>query len=181
MASSNSTTLFATSLISSKVQSTLPPGFTFRPLQRTDYTAGHLDVLGDLAWIGSITEEQWTAQFDLMSKCNGTYYVLVLVDGNGEEAKIVGTGALIVERKFLCELGTQGHIEDIAIKAEYQGKRFGFKLIEALDHIASQVGCYKTVLDTSQGKTAFYEKNGYENSGCAMHHYFDQKAKDHNV
>jgi len=36
-----------------------------------------------------------------MSKCNGTYYVLVLVDENGEAAKIVGTGALVVERKLL--------------------------------------------------------------------------------
>jgi len=43
----------------------------------------------------------------------------------------------------LGELGTQGHIEDIVIKKEYQGKKFGVKLIEALDYIAGQVGCYK--------------------------------------
>jgi hypothetical protein len=40
-------------------------------------------------------------------------------------------------------LGTQGHIEDIAIKSEAQGKKFGVRLLEALDFIAAQVGCYK--------------------------------------
>jgi hypothetical protein len=43
----------------------------------------------------------------------------------------------------LCKLGTQGHIEDIAIKAEQQGKKFGVKLLQALDYVAEQVGCYK--------------------------------------
>jgi N-acetylglutamate synthase-like GNAT family acetyltransferase len=43
----------------------------------------------------------------------------------------------------LCKLGTQGHIEDIAIKADQQGKKFGVKLLQALDYIAENVGCYK--------------------------------------
>jgi hypothetical protein len=43
----------------------------------------------------------------------------------------------------LCKLGTQGHIEDIAIKAEQQGKKFGVKLLQALDYVAEKVGCYK--------------------------------------
>jgi glucosamine-phosphate N-acetyltransferase len=40
-------------------------------------------------------------------------------------------------------LGTQGHIEDIAIKKEAQGKKFGVRLLEALDFVAEKVGCYK--------------------------------------
>lgn len=43
----------------------------------------------------------------------------------------------------LYELGTQGHIEDIAIAGDMQGKKLGVKLIQALDHIAKEVGCYK--------------------------------------
>jgi GNAT superfamily N-acetyltransferase len=45
----------------------------------------------------------------------------------------------------LYELGTQGHLEDIAIASDMQGKKFGVKLIQALDHIAKEVGCYKVV------------------------------------
>lgn len=43
----------------------------------------------------------------------------------------------------LYKLGTQGHIEDIAIKADQQGKKLGLRLIEALDYVAEKVGCYK--------------------------------------
>lgn len=45
----------------------------------------------------------------------------------------------------LYELGTQGHLEDIAIASDMQGKKFGVKLIQALDHIAKEVGCYKVI------------------------------------
>jgi glucosamine-phosphate N-acetyltransferase len=37
----------------------------------------------------------------------------------------------------------QGHLEDIAIAKDYHGMKFGMKLINALDHIAAQLGCYK--------------------------------------
>ena len=43
----------------------------------------------------------------------------------------------------LNNLGKQGHIEDIAIASEYQGKGLGIKIIEVLGSIAEKVGCYK--------------------------------------
>jgi glucosamine-phosphate N-acetyltransferase len=43
----------------------------------------------------------------------------------------------------LFKLATQGHIEDIAIKSDQQGKKLGLRLIEALDYVAEKVGCYK--------------------------------------
>lgn len=36
-----------------------------------------------------------------------------------------------------------GHIEDISVAKDQQGKRLGLRIIEALDHIAREVGCYK--------------------------------------
>lgn len=95
-------------------------------------------------------------------------------------------------------LGTQGHIEDIAIKKEAQGKRFGIKLLEALDFIAAKVGCYKvslpassllnradkrvqTILDCSPEKEGFYVKCQYEKAGSEMHHYYDAKAEEYGV
>jgi glucosamine-phosphate N-acetyltransferase len=55
----------------------------------------------------------------------------------------VGTGALIVERKFIHELGLVGHIEDIAVAKDQQGKKLGLRIIQALDFVAEKVGCYK--------------------------------------
>lgn len=74
-----------------------------------------------------------------MQKCNGTYYLLVILDGQ----KIVGTGALVVERKFIHGLGLVGHIEDIAVARDQQGKKLGLRIIQALDFVAERVGCYK--------------------------------------
>jgi glucosamine-phosphate N-acetyltransferase len=91
------TQLFSPTLISSEIQSSLPAGYTLRPLARSDYHAGHLDPIRDLAYVGDITESEWVERFDLMAKCTGTYYVVVIVDENG---KIVGTGTLVVEKKL---------------------------------------------------------------------------------
>ncbi len=98
---SSETGLFSETLVSQKAQEALPEGYFFRPLQRSDFKHGHLDVLRGLAHVGDITEEQWTEQYDNMSRCNGTYFVLVIVNKNLEtEQSIVGTGTLIVERKL---------------------------------------------------------------------------------
>ena len=43
----------------------------------------------------------------------------------------------------LRNLGKQGHIKDVAIAAAQQKKGFGIKLIQALDLISKELGCYK--------------------------------------
>ena len=106
---------------------------------------------------------------------------------------------LISALHSLYKLGTQGHIEDVAVRSDQQGKRLGVKLLQALDHIAEQVGCYKvrfpqgsilkqgtnkrakTILDCSPEKEGFYVKCGYEKAGSEMHHYYDHEAEEHGV
>ena len=43
----------------------------------------------------------------------------------------------------LCGLGKQGHIEDVAIAKDYQGRKLGTLMIEVLDKISEQLGSYK--------------------------------------
>lgn len=88
--------LFASSLISPQVISALPEGYTIRPLQRSDFSAGFLDVLRVLTTVGDVSQESFEQRFDEMKKGSG-YHILVILDGEG---KIVGTGALVVERKL---------------------------------------------------------------------------------
>jgi glucosamine-phosphate N-acetyltransferase len=40
-------------------------------------------------------------------------------------------------------LGRVGHIEDIAVAADQQGKKLGLRIIETLDDLANMAGCYK--------------------------------------
>lgn len=68
----------------------------------------------------------------------------------------------------LRNLGIVGHIEDIAIANDQQGKKLGITIIHALDHIAKEVGCYKAILDCSEKNQGFYEKCGYKLAGVQM-------------
>jgi glucosamine-phosphate N-acetyltransferase len=90
--------LFADDLISPTIAATLPPTYVLRPLRKSDYAIGFLDVLRVLTTVGDITEEEWNGRYDWMNtQGKGGYYIMVIED----QGKIVGTGALLVERK-LC-------------------------------------------------------------------------------
>ncbi|XRM44046.1 Glucosamine-phosphate N-acetyltransferase-like protein [Aspergillus tubingensis] len=161
--------LFPTTLISPSVAAELPKGYKIRPVRRSDYSRGYLDVLRVLTTVGTITEEQWNKRYDWISSRNDEYYLLVICDG---EDRIVGTGSLIVERKFIHELGLVGHIEDIAVDKSQQGKKLGLRIIQALDYVAAQVGCYKSILDCSEANEGFYLKCGFKRAGLEMAHYY---------
>lgn len=77
-------------------------------------------------------------------------------------------------------LGKVGHIEDIAVAKDQQGKKLGLRLIQALDFIAEKVGCYKTILDCSEANEGFYVKCGFRRAGLQMAHYHEgEKSKAH--
>ncbi|KAK5130322.1 hypothetical protein LTR08_002208 [Meristemomyces frigidus] len=167
----NANTLFSPTLISPSVVSALPEGYTIRPLQRTDFDLGFLDVLRVLTHVGDVSQEEFGQRFDHMKAGAGGYHVLVILDGEG---KIVGTGALIVEVKFIHQLGKVGHIEDIAVAKDQQGKKLGLRIIQALDFVAENTGCYKTILDCSEANEGFYVKCGFKRAGLEMAHYYGQ-------
>lgn len=123
-----------------------------------------------LTTVGDISEEKWDERFEWMAKRGDEYFLLVIVDGEG---KVVGTGALIVERKFIHNLGLVGHIEDIAVAKDQQGKKLGLRIIQALDYVAEKVGCYKTILDCSEANEGFYVKCGFKRAGLEMAHYYE--------
>ena len=135
------TSLFASELISPEVSKSLPEGYSIRPLQPRDYHLGFLSTLAVLTTVGDISESAFLERFQhLHSTAAGTYYLIVVLDGQG---KVVGTGALVVERKFIHGLGLVGHIEDIAVNRDQQGKKLGLRIIQALDSVSEKVGCYK--------------------------------------
>ncbi|KAI7782113.1 Glucosamine-phosphate N-acetyltransferase-like protein [Diaporthe eres] len=160
--------LFGDDLISPEVAKALPDGYKIRALRQSDFNAGFLDCLRVLTTVGDITEAQFAERFEWLSKQDGGYYILVIEDGG----RVVGTGALIVERKFIHNLGLVGHIEDIAVAKDQQGKKLGLRLIQALDFIAEKVGAYKTILDCSEANEGFYIKCGFKRAGLEMAHYY---------
>jgi GNAT superfamily N-acetyltransferase len=55
----------------------------------------------------------------------------------------------IRNQNSIHELGLVGHIEDIAVAKDQQGKKLGLRIIQALDYVAEQVGCYKVHIRSS--------------------------------
>ncbi|KAI0599532.1 glucosamine 6-phosphate N-acetyltransferase [Biscogniauxia sp. FL1348] len=162
-------TLFSSDFISPEVAAALPKGYVARSLRPADYDTGFLDCLRVLTTVGEISKEAFDEQFQWMST-QKTYYVLVIEDT--ASGKVVATGNLLVERKFIHSLGLVGHIEDIAVAKDQQGKKLGLRLIQALDFIAEKIGCYKTILDCSEANEGFYLKCGFRRAGLEMAHYY---------
>ena len=113
----------------------------------SDYKRGHLDILSVLTVVSDPGEAAWVEQFNAMRSTPRTYYQLVIVDKHTD--RIVAVGCVFIERKFLRGLGSVGHIEDIAVVKNQQGKKLGLRIIQALTHISENSGCYKTILNCS--------------------------------
>ncbi len=89
--------LFGDDLVSPTVAASLPSTYTIRSLRKSDYAIGFLDVLRVLTTVGDVTEKEWNERYDWYAhQGKGGYYIMVIED----RGKIVGTGALIVERKL---------------------------------------------------------------------------------
>ncbi|KAH8996630.1 glucosamine 6-phosphate N-acetyltransferase [Lactarius akahatsu] len=167
--------LFPEELIPQHVKDELPSDLHIRPLASTDYDRGHLAVLNVLSQTPDVGADGWTTQFHDLRDTPATYYILVVV--SRETDQIVASGGVFIERKFLRALGRVGHIEDIAVAREMQGKKLGLRIIQALTHISEGVGCYKTILDCSDANMPFYEKCGFEKRGNEMAKYGIGRAR----
>jgi len=90
--------IFSTELLSPEVAAELPEGYKLRALRKTDYATGFLDCLRVLTTVGDISEAHFAERYDWLARQDGGYYILVVEDTS--VGKVVGTGALIVERKL---------------------------------------------------------------------------------
>ncbi|WWC64164.1 uncharacterized protein I303_106772 [Kwoniella dejecticola CBS 10117] len=161
--------LFDPSLIPASVQNLLGPELHLRPLASDDVNRGHFDVLSVLTVAPQLSPKAYKENFDRLKACAGTYFIIVIVDKATD--KIVASGSIIVERKFLRNAGLVGHIEDIAVSKAVQGKKLGLRIINALEEIGASQGCYKIILDCSEKNIPFYEKCGFKHKEFEMVRY----------
>lgn len=86
-----------------------------------------------------------------------------------ENDRIIGTATLLIEPKIIHAGGIAGHIEDVAIHEDFQGKGVGYALIKKVVEDAKNCfNCYKVILDCDETKVGFYEKNGFVRNGVCM-------------
>ena len=130
---------------------------TIRELKEDDIQKGFLKTLDTLRKTSSITQEKALEIFKEI-KINPKH-IIIIAELNGE---IIGTTTLLVEPKFIHQGGKVGHIEDVVVRKEFQGRKIGQKIIKFVLQIAKNQGCYKTILDCSDDVKSFYEEIGFK-------------------
>ena len=128
-----------------------------RKLRKEDLQKGFLTTLDSLSQASNIDKNKAEEIFE---KINSTPdYTIAVAELEGE---IVGTTTLLIEQKFIHNGGLVGHIEDVVVDKNHQGQKIGEKIMKFLLEIASNRGCYKTILDCTDDVKPFYEKLGFK-------------------
>jgi glucosamine-phosphate N-acetyltransferase len=137
----------------------------FRNLEYGDYNKNYFDLLSQLTICGNCTQNQFEKFVDNLNK---NHIVIVYEENN----KILASGTLFIEPKLIRNCGLVGHIEDIVVDKELNGKGIGKKLVCALSDYAKDNGCYKVILDCRSEIISFYEKCGFSKKEEQMVQYF---------
>ena len=127
-----------------------------RPIQCNDYYKSYLSLLEQL----TIVEKEKISYNDFENFVNNLSHQhrIIVIEYNN---KIIASGTLLIENKFIHKMGKIGHIEDIVTDKDYRNKGLGRKIIENLLNISHQVNCYKVILNCNEENVGFYEKNGF--------------------
>ena len=134
-----------------------------RPLERSDFDKGYLELLSQLTKVGGYSKQKYEAHFDAMRAMTGCHYVVVIEDT--EIAKVVANATLLVEKKFIHGAVNRGRIEDVVVDKDYRKLHLGSFLLEFLTVLSKELGCYKVTLDCKPEMVGFYQKYGYSNEG----------------
>lgn len=135
--------------------------FICRPLQSDDYNRGFISLLQQLTSVGSVGESDFKNRFQLLKKCQGTYYHTVIVDTEKSD-QIIASASLVIEKKFIHDCANRGVIEEVIVNNEYRGKSLGKQIVNILVELGKQLGCYKITLNCNNQMLPFYiEKLGF--------------------
>jgi len=128
--------------------------YVIRFLENDDYFKNYLELLSQLTVVNlDVSFDDFSKHFD-----NINSKIFVIEDNN----KIIASGTLLIEKKFIRNFKSVGHIEDIVVDNNYRGKKIGKQLIKFLTEYAYEKDCYKVILDCNHNNIIFYEKCGYK-------------------
>jgi len=134
-----------------------------RQIQENDLFQGFLESLDSLRNASDLEEDN--AKLVLKKIRSNQNHVIMVAE---LDSRIVGSITLLIEPKFIHQGGLVGHIEDVVVRSELQGKGIGQQLVNAALEYAKNHGCYKTILDCDDNVKPFYEKIGFKRNSNAM-------------
>lgn len=128
-----------------------------RELVLEDYNDGFIDVLSQLSRVGNITFEQFCRTFHNRKRLDTITYVAYNVDSN----RVVGTGSVHFDEKFLHNCSPAAYIEDVVVDINYRELGIGRMIVNKLVDVARDRMCYKVLLWCSVENVEFYKKLGF--------------------
>lgn len=134
-----------------------------RPMKMDDIDIGLLDTLDALRPASGMSKKKAAG---IMERIASDENHLVAVAETG--GKIVGTATILFELKLIYDGAMAGHIEDVAVRPEYQGRGVGGKIVRYLLDAARKRGCYKTVLHCEDSLVRYYTGLGFERASNGM-------------
>ena len=134
-----------------------------REIEENDLKQGFLESLDFLRKASNIDKNK-AREILKKIKQNPNHIIHVAIDNN----EIVGSTTLLIEQKFIHDGGFVGHIEDVVVRKEYEGKGIGIKLVMSMLECAKEKNCYKTILDCKDDVKQFYERIGFKNETNGM-------------
>ena len=134
-----------------------------RDIVESDIDIGFLESLDHLRKASNLDRE--TAGNILKKIIENPDHIIHVAEIDG---KIVGSTTLFIEQKFIHDGGKVGHIEDVVVSKEYEGRGIGIKLVTSLLQVASTKNCYKTILDCKDELIPFYERIGFKQESNQM-------------
>ncbi|CAH9071674.1 unnamed protein product [Cuscuta epithymum] len=144
--------------------------FRIRRLEILDKSKGFIELLQQLTVCDAVSDEKFKERFEEVAKYGDDHVICVIEDVIS--GKIVATGSVFVERKFIRNCGKVGHIEDVVVDSGARGLQLGKRVVEFLTDHSASMGCYKVILDCSEENKPFYEKCGFKKKEVQMVKYF---------
>ena len=140
-----------------KTRTSCKASVTVRTLRESDLRNGFLETLDALRPASGLAAERAVEVFRRLDRNPDCVVAVAEVGG-----RVVGAATLLVEHKFINRAGRVGHIEDVAVAVEQQGRGIGRALVRYLLERATAAGCYKTILDCADEVVPFYEGLGFQ-------------------
>ena len=139
------------------------PEIEIREIRENDLENGFLETLDFLRKASDLDKSKAKEILEKI-KQNSNQIIQVAID----DKKIVGCITLLIEQKFIHDGGLVGHIEDVVVRKDYEGKGIGIELVTSMLEYAKRKNCYKTILDCKDDVKQFYERIGFKHESNGM-------------
>ncbi|KAH7689307.1 glucosamine-phosphate N-acetyltransferase protein [Dioscorea alata] len=142
-----------------------------RRLEPSDNAKGFVALLSQLSPCPPVPDDAFQARLAEINALGSDHLIAVIEDP--ATSRVVATGSVFIEKKFIRGCSSVGHIEDVVVDAAARGRRLGQKIVKYLvEHVRAN-GCYKVILDCTPELRGYYESCGFVEKNIQMAIYFN--------